>query len=448
MNNDDHNNELQHLKRLTAIRSGKNIKFLIPAVYAAGACPMRVACNICEDIEGLSYLIVGMPECAIHSRGTTSMPEGKSGELRWLYTLDANEVVFGSREGIVDALRVMDEAGARAILMVATCVTDLIGEDFEGIIEEIQPELNARLSFVTLGQFRNFGAGVGTWKTAEALARFMAPKESKMADSKKAYAKIANALLVEPWHNKNSEVEYPLIVHALEDGGVKIRKLAAGATLDDYMEAPQAAMNIVLTSYTQPLAAKMQAEFGVPYAPLHEAFAVEAIDRVYSNIAGVFGIDLCGRFNAWREKALELEERAFRDLSGLKYVIMREVDMPIALALYLARFGMEPILIHLSEPHTEDLGYAKSLKALGFDPPVCRMMHIDLDTELILKLKPDIAFGYLRNPIAGFNCAEDMNDFFGMTGYERTVALLTRIFNVLDTGNQGKKMDIYGATPF
>ncbi|MDR1701375.1 MAG: nitrogenase component 1, partial [Sporomusaceae bacterium] len=170
--------ELRHLKRLSQVRSGKNIKFLTPAVYSGGWCPMRVACNICEDIEGLSYLIIGMPECTTHSRKMSALPEGGQGELRWLYVLDANEVVFGCRQGIIDSLRVMEREGAQAILMIATCVTDLIGEDLEGIISDLQNELTARLSFVTLGQFKNFGSPVGTWKTAEAFAAFMTPQPS------------------------------------------------------------------------------------------------------------------------------------------------------------------------------------------------------------------------------------------------------------------------------
>jgi nitrogenase molybdenum-iron protein alpha/beta subunit len=369
----------------------------------------------------------------------TSLPVGVHDELRWLYTLDANEVVFGCRQGVIDALRVMDKEGARAILMIATCVTDLIGEDMEGVIEEVQPELDAHLSFVTLGQFKNFGSAIGTWKTAEALGALMSPQPTN--------GKRANAMFIEPWRNKTDPVEFPLIVHALEERGVQIRKIAAGASLDDYIQAPDAAMNLVLSSYTQPLAARMESSFGVPYTLLHSAYAVEAIDRVYNTVAKAFGVSLDGAFDGWREAAIRLEERARKELGGLRYVTMTEVDMPVAMAVYLAGFGMEPILMHIADSHNEDLGYAKTLKALGYDPPVCRMTHIDHDTEIIRALKPDISFGYIRNSIEGFKCAEEMNDFFGVTGYERTVGLLTRIFNVLETGEAGGRMDIYGPAP-
>ena len=435
------NDELRHLKRLSAIRSGNNIKFLSPAVYSEGWCPMRVACNICESIEGLSYLLVGMPECATYSRGMNSLPEGGQGELRWLYTLDANEVIFGCRKGIIDALYVMNREGARAILMIATCVTDLIGEDFEGIIEEVQPEIDARLSFVTLGQFKNFGSPIGTWKTAEALGALMTPKP--------ANKNRANALFVEPWGNKKDPVRFPLIVGALEKRGVEIRRIARGATLDDYMNAPDAAMNLVLSSYTQPLALKMKEAFGIPYAPLHNTYSVSDIDKIYGDIAGRFDINFSGEFDKWRDKAVELEERAHKELKGLKYAILPGVDMPAAMAVYLAGFGMEPLIMHIQDWHGEDTEYAKKLKEYGYDPPVCRIMYIENDIKIIERLKPDISFGYKPdNASENFRCVEEMGDFFGITGYERTVGILLKIFNVIETGKTGGRFDIYGTAPF
>lgn len=430
---------LSHLKKLSTVKAGKNIKFLTPAVYSGGWCPMRVACNLAEDTRGVSSLMVCMPECATHSRGSTSDPEGPNGELRWLYVLDANEVIFGCRKGVCEALREMDKAGAKAILMIATCVTDLIGEDFEGIISEMQPQLNARLSYVTMGQFKNFGSGIGTWKTGEAFERFMTQKEVKRGQ--------CNVLFLEPWRAKTAPVELPLIIHALEKRGIAVRHLTAGATLEDYEDAPDAELNLVVSSYTQPLAARMKQQFATEYAPLHMAFSVEGIDREYDKIEKLLGISLQEEFAPWRKKAIELEERAKKELSGLRYAMLTEVDMPVPLAHYLARFGAEPILIHLADIHPEDILCAKEMKTMGVDPPVCRIMHHDHDIEIIRKLNPDFCLGYLKNPVEGLKVAENMDDFFGITGYERTVSILQRIFNVLETGENGERLDIYGPAP-
>ena len=455
---------------------------------------MRVACNICEDIAGLSYLMVGMPECGTYSRGMSSMPEGACGELRRIYVLDANEVIFGCRAGVTDALRVMDKEGARAILIIATCVTDLIGEDLEGLINEVQPELNARLTYVTLGQFKNFGGASGTWKTAEALGALMKPHVAQPAvkspvsqpvsplppasqppASQSATARLpeaqpsaispalqpatpspatggsgggcANALLIEAWHNKNDTVKFPLIVGALEKKGVRIRRLSPGANLDDFLDAPDAAMNLILNAVSQPLAAKMEAAFHTPYAPLHNSFSVAEVDAAYGAIADAFGFNWGGEFDDWRGLAASLESRARSELAGLKYAMLPGVDMPAALAVYLAGFGMEPIIVAIEDFHGEDSGYAKKLKTLGYDPYVCRMMNIDYDVEIVRKLKPDISFGALPDPIDGFLCAEYMGDFFGITGYERTAGILSRIFKLLETGDIGERIDLYGAAP-
>lgn len=433
--------ELSHLKKLSAVRSGKNIKFLTPAVYSGGWCPMRVATNIAEDLEGLSSLMVCMPECATHSRSMTSRPEGAHGEKRWLYTLDANEVIFGCRQGVMEALRTMDAEGATHILMIATCVTDLIGEDFEAIISELQPQIRARLTYVALGQFKNFGTAFGTYKTALALSRLMCPAAEKRADT-------VNVLFLDAWRTKGVPMKLPLVVRALEERGITVRRLTSEATLADFLAGPEAQANVVVSSYMQPLAREMEERFGVPCFDLTRAFHVEEIDAAYDVLGALLGVDLKNAFPGWRSRALALEERARRELAGRRFVLLTEVDVPVALTAYLADFGMEPVLLHIDDLLPEDIRAARALKERGVDPPVCRIMNDDHDLPLIRDdLRPDVAFGYLRNPVPGLATCEEMGDFFAITGYERTVGILSRIFEVLETGKTKEVFDLYGPAP-
>ena len=215
------------------------------------------------------------------------------------------------------------------------------------------------------------------------------------------------------------------------------RRLTAGASLVDYRCAPDAALNLVTCAFTQPLAAKMEAAFGLPYAPLHSAFSVTAIDAVYAQIADAFALSWGGIFDEISAQAAALEQRARRELAGRTFAMLPGVDMPIALASYLADLGMEPLIIHVDDLHPEDLGYAKGLVAMGLNPPVCRMMNLDVDIEIVQGLRPDISFGWLPNDVLSshaFPVAEEMGDFLGMAGYERTVGILSRIFTVLETG--------------
>jgi nitrogenase molybdenum-iron protein alpha/beta subunit len=431
--------QYRHLKRLSTIKSGKNIKFFTQAVYPGSYCPMRVGCNIAEDIRGFSYLMVGMPECATYSRSVLSRPEGPEGELHWLYTLSQEEVVFGCRKGVSDALRKMDAAGAKAILIVATCVTDLIGEDLEGLVTELQPEVSARLAFMMVGQFRNFSYHTGAWKAMAAIGRLM-------RDPPAAPSGFVNAFIVEPWRYANEPVKYPPVVGALERAGARIRRLAPGAAIEDYFAAPDAAVNLCLSSYAQPLLSSMAATWGIPYIPLHSAFTVEDIDRCYKQLEELLGLAILPGFEALRERAIALEERAKRELGGLRYIMLQRVDMPVILADYLAGFGMEPVLMHIEDMHPEDPVYAKRLKERGFDPPVCRFMHIDLDITLVTQLGADLLVGYIPDPIEGVKCVEEMGDYTGTVGYERSASILDRIFTVLEAGKIGERF--YGIASF
>lgn len=414
-------NETKHLKRLSGVKSNTGIKFLTPAVSPGNHCPMRIASVIVEDIEGLSSLLVGMQECTTHSRLFSPKPEGENGELHWLYVLEGQEVVFGCREGLIDALIKMDKAGAKAILLIVTCIPELIGEDIEGIINEVQPELSAKVTFVMLGQFKNVSYPPGSWKTIEALGTLM---EAKEADNRRI-----NVLGRGP---EEDHIPMPSILSELERRGFALRYLAPCASLEDFQSAPDAVLNLVVSPFTQPLAVRMKEEFGVPYIALHNLYDVEDISKVYTSIAQRFGFSWHNEFEEEKKKALALQLEAQERLKGLKYVLSLRIDVTIPLAIYLVKLGMEPLLLHLEEYYPEDKDYAKELISMGHNPWICRMVNEEADLSILEKLNPDLCFGYLSYKNKTISCVSDMLDFYGQVGYGRTINLLRRTLDVLD----------------
>jgi nitrogenase molybdenum-iron protein alpha/beta subunit len=399
---------------------------------------MRMAALTAKNIRGLSSLLVGMPECATHVRLFNPKPEGRHGELHWLYVLDQHEVVFGCRNGLMDALRKMDAAGAQAILLIVTCIPELIGEDIAGILRELRPELFARVSFVALGQFKNFSYPPGYWKTMEAMGALM--------DAHKTDPLRINVMGRSP---REHHIPLPPLFPTLERRGLSLRFLAPGASLKDFQDAPDAALNLVVSPYTQPLAARMEREFGIPYISLHTLFSVEALDRVSEEIAKRFGFAGNAEFDEECEKergeALVLEREAGMRLNGLRYVVSLGCGMPLALAGYLAGFGMEPLILHMEEFYPEDKAHAKALLALGHNPLICRMVNSFAEYPLLKKLSPDICFGYLPPENKAIPTVENMYQFYGKIGYGLTAELLRQ---TLDAGNKVgtfEKRGAYGA---
>ena len=430
-------NELKHLKRLSAVKASTGIRFLTPAVFPGCHCPMRMAAVIVENVPGLSSLLVGMPECATHSRLFSPHPEGRHGELHWLYVLNAQEVVFGCREGLIAALREMDKAGAKAILLIVTCVPELIGEDLAGILHEVQPELSARITFVMLAQFKNVSYPPGLWKTMEALGTLMA-----------AGATDAGRINVLGRAPEEDHIPLPSLFLELMRRGLALRYLAPGASLQDFQNAPDAALNLVVSPFMQPLAAKMEREFGIPYIALNNLYDVESIGRAYEEIAKRFGFSWGEAFAKERQQALEFEEQAREKLKGLRYILSPRIDMPVALAVYLTGLGMEPLLLHLEDCYPEDRVHVKRLVSLGYNPWVCRMVNAEADVPVLAKLAPDICFGYLPATKATA-CVPDMFDFYGQVGYGRTSNLLKRSLGVLadrDVSEEKRRVQ-HGAAP-
>ena len=145
---------LKHLKPVSRMKSNASVKFLNAGAYPGNHCPMHTALALSAKIKGLSTLLIGTAECTTYARMVIPEPRGEHGECHWMYLLDSHEVVFGCRKGIIDAINQMDQEGPEAILIIITCVPEVIGEDIEGIIHEIQPQVNARLTFVLMWHFK------------------------------------------------------------------------------------------------------------------------------------------------------------------------------------------------------------------------------------------------------------------------------------------------------
>ncbi|EGO62510.1 nitrogenase component 1 [Acetonema longum] len=414
--------DINHLKRLSDVKSNVGVKFLTPAAFPGSHCPLHPALALAGNIKGLSSLVVGTPECATYSRVVLTNTQVRQGELHWTYVLDASEVVFGCRQGVMGALQKMDQAGAKAILLLATCVPELIGEDIENIVREVQPKLSARLICVMLGHFKCNSFPSGSWKTLQAIGSLMEPR--------RVQPQVVNVIGRSP---DEKHIPMPPVLSALQQQGFSLRCLSPGSSLEDFLAAPDAALNVVLSPFTDPLAAAMDQSFGTPAFRLHNVYDVAEIDALYSSIARKLKFQWRNEFYHERMEALALQEQAKKRLHGCRYICAHIGPVrTIPLAAYLAALGMEPLLLHLEEFWPDDKHWSETLNALGYDPLVCHMVNSGSDAPLLESLSPDLCLGDLSGTKFRVPCVPYLSDLYGMSGYERTNSLLKRILRTLD----------------
>lgn len=411
--------DLNHLKRLSAVRSNAGIKFLTPSAFPGSHCPLHPALALAGNIKGLSSLVIGTPECATYSRVVLENAKGGNETLHWNYVLDEREVVFGCRKRLMDALQQMDQAGAKAILLLATCVPDLISEDIEGIVREAKRVLSAHLIFVMLGHFKCSSFPSGSWKTLKAIGSLM---EQKMV---RPY--VVNVMGRSPGEK---HILMPPLLQELQRRGFYLRFLSPGASLEDFQEASDAALNLVLSPFIAPLAKDMEKAFGTPAFFLHNAYAPSEIDSIYGALAKKLEFEWNDTFDCRRREALFLQEKAEKELSGLRYIGAHAgpVSM-LPMAAYLSVLGMEPILLHLEEFWTDDKVWAETLNANGYDPWVCHMVNSSSDAPLLESLAPDLCLGELSGVKIKLPQVQYLSDLYGLFGYERTISLLKKLLS-------------------
>lgn len=106
--------------------------------------------------------------------------------------------------------------------------------------------------------------------------------------------------------------------------------------------------------------------------------------------------------------------------------------MPLPFVLYLTKFEMKPMLLHMDEFYPDDRKWAKAIKEQGYDPMICHMVNDNADIELLEGIEAELSLGELLKDSSLIPCVPYLEDLYGQIGYERTVALLSRMLKVYE----------------
>lgn len=421
-------NDMKHLKCLASVKTMGSIRQLTPAAFPGNHCPMHTALSLGARIKGVSTLVIGTAECGYYSRNVPLSAPSADQSLHWTYVLDQQEVIFGFRAGLTAALQEMDREGAKVILLLGTCVPELIGEDMESICAELQPRLSARLIPIPLGNFKCGSYQPGYWKTLFAMGELMEQAEKK--------TRTVNIL---GRSASEDHIPMPELIKALKDRGIPLRFLAPDSCLEDFVQAGNGQLNLVLSPFMSPLAQWMENEHKIPFFSLHDRYDVKEISLVYSDIARYLELeerlgaeDVFG-LKALRSTAESIQKEAAAQLSGTQYVsALIGAIQPLPLSVYLSSLGMIPIMIHMEEFYPADKQHREALLNLDQNPVICLMLNEQADQPIIEALCPELILGDWGGRKLPSPASIQLMDLYGQIGYERTILLLKRILMGLD----------------
>ena len=404
-------NQLQHLNRLSELNANKGVRFLHSAASPGSHCPMHTALAFAKRMQGVSTLVVGTPECGYYSRFVMDTPYGTDGELHYVYEMDSNEVVFGCREGLMKAIRQMEEEGAAVILLVITCVPALIGEDAKALIEELKGKLQAKLFYVDVAHFKRNGYQSGYYLFYEKLADILEAER---------YGQGTGINIL----GSGQGSEAAIFINILQRNDVAVNEFTFDSPVSQLEMLLGAEVSVVLSVKMLGMAKALHQRYGIPYIALCNRYHPEEIAEGYREVFDLFGIQDGEELTVRYRELLDLQERVKELIQGLRYMSAHP-DLEVTVSAYLCRLGMIPVLLHVEEYYEEDTAAKEQILARGHNPYITYITNKNRLMEAVAGEKIDLSVGECKDFPEGRSIPDrELYQAAGLYGYEKTERLL------------------------
>ncbi|WDV44934.1 nitrogenase component 1 [Clostridiaceae bacterium M8S5] len=378
--------DLSLLALLDTIKSDKDIPQLSYAQFPGTHCPLFGSVMTASYIEDLVVMVVGTEECTYYAKDFAYLRQNGKDRFYSL-VMDKNDVTFGCGEKVKKALKaIYKKEKPKAILIVTTCIPELIGEDYESLIIGMQEEVACKLLVVKTDHFKCNSHISGIEKTLQVFSKLMVSGEKK--------EKTVNIL-----GYRYDEIENTELYKLLSDAEIKVNMtIPSSCTIENLKYAPTATVNIVVDQTAMMLAHQMKDQYGVEYVNFAKHLDIDDIDEAYNKLQELLQINLTKKLEILREKALEKVQKSKAKLSGKTFIYGNTPFDCMKLSLFLIKLGMKPILIQMREYLKKDEINIKRILDTGNNPYVSRIANIAPLRTVYDEYKPSYYLGH-ENPM-------------------------------------------------
>jgi nitrogenase molybdenum-iron protein alpha chain len=315
-------------------------------------------------------------------------------DLHWLTTnLDGNDVVFGGAEKLKEAVREADRRYApKAIFVVTTCTSGIIGEDVEGTLAEVRDEVAATLVPVHCEGIRSRLVQTAYDAFWHGVVKYLVRKPRRKQPD---LVNVAS-MLSYTWQDRLE------ITRLLKKVGLRPNFIPEFATIDDLEQMSEAAVTAPLCpTYTDYLSRALEQEYGVPYFLYPSPMGIENTDEWLREIGRHTNKEreiealIAEEHAVWKPKMQAIREE-FLSLrpDGEKVTVLGSLGQGRMLAQtpFFHELGLDPIAALILDfdtlvlKETEDL-----LKKTGDFPVLVNTFQAAEKANLIKTLDPDLA---------------------------------------------------------
>ncbi|HWQ41920.1 MAG TPA: nitrogenase component 1 [Desulfosporosinus sp.] len=179
-------------------------------------------------------------------------------DFHWLTTnFNEKDVVFGAVDKLKFAIQEAENRyHPKAIIVLTSCTSGIIGEDIEGVVNDIQPEINATIVPVHCEGVRSRIVQTGYDAFWHAILKYLVKKPQK---KQKDLVNVAS-MLSYTWQDRME------ITRLLGKLGLRANFIPEFASVEQFEMLSEAAVTAPLCpTYTEYLSKGLEQEYGVPY---------------------------------------------------------------------------------------------------------------------------------------------------------------------------------------
>ena len=434
--------------------------------------PALAMLNTLPDNVILIHSALGCGSCS-HSQNANVRMGGNArwGQVRdavWLSTaLDETDVIGGGELKLGEAIREADRRYQPAtITVVAGCVPGIIGDDIDGVVAQLQPEVKARLLPVHCEGFKT-----RIWATAydavyHAIGRNLlherqAGTTGGSEGQQAAVAAVAVERLPRTVNLMNvssmgrvDELELERLLTSL---GLEVNVFPVFAHPDSMIKATRAALSIsTCPTHDDYFLAHLKERFDVPYLLRHMPIGINNTSLWLRGVAAFFGFEAeAERLIAAEEAELQAALAEFRPLFAGKRVFVSAGEFrALATANLLGELGFELVGIRSFHHDAFAEGEYAKLAAATREDYVIDIANIQPfeEANLLKRLKPDLFLGHTcGNATAaklGIATHVIYNTGIAYIGYRGVYEVARRLWRQLRNPVYNSRLSRYAQLPY
>lgn len=338
-----------NIRELTYTKSqSSSIQFLGPHLERWAV--IDVALSIADSF----VLIIGPPSC-MREPFFDALEKGNADRL-YLFLLSENDMILGNYQPLIKQV-LMDigrEKKPGVLFLCTVCADEIIGSDFDGIIEEVESSLH-----IPVRRIRRIPICKNQYPPPEQkkYSIYLGPALSRLIKPSPIPDKIVNII------GEYTEIpESNELVLFLSQSGCVIQNVPHSSCMTEELVAVQSAShNLVIHSRGLNFAMEIEKTYGIPYCFIPAYYGHSSIGETYKKIASFLDIDteitVSSLNNSNRKKVI------YPRIKKMRIVIGSGIPgSPFELAQTLCEFGLSITAIFVESISEVDWNYIPWLR--------------------------------------------------------------------------------------